>query len=240
MVLASEARLPDPEAFLRELRRSRAVSLDQAGEAMLACEVEGEPSLVGLVPVPIPWSQLEGPCATAWWWPEAEAVCKPCPAHFIVTTQSADGNVFTANLRLTAIISALISAARAPAVYWGAGTVIRSAADFCEEAARATREFLPLRLWIDFRVQPEGESDFLFATTGLAAFGLLEIETIAPRAKVDHVLARIFNAAHYLCDHGPVLLDGQTFGLNPTEKIGISHRPSRWDRKGKVIFLEFP
>ena len=23
------------------------------------------------MPAPIPWSNLEGPCATAWWWPDA-------------------------------------------------------------------------------------------------------------------------------------------------------------------------
>ena len=26
---------------------------------------------VSLMPAPIPWPELEGPCATAWWWPQA-------------------------------------------------------------------------------------------------------------------------------------------------------------------------
>jgi hypothetical protein len=63
---------------------------------------------------------------------------------------------------------------------------------------------------------------------------------MAPVASVDHALDRVFNAAHYLCDHGPVLLDGQTFGLSADERILISHRPSRWKRPGDVLFLEFP
>jgi len=239
MVLAEEARFPDADLFARALGDSRVVKLDHAGEAMWAFEVDGEPSIVGLVPAPLPWSQLEGPCATAWWWPEAAAACKPCPAHYLVSTQAAEGDVFAANLRLTAIVAALARAARAPAVYWGAGTLVRSGADFCAQAARATREHLPLWLWIDFRVVREGSDRLLFATTGMTALGHMEIEAVAPRASADHVLDRMFNVAHYVCDHGPVLRDGHTFGLSAQEKIRIAHRPSRWKREGTVLVLEF-
>jgi hypothetical protein len=74
----------------------------------------------------------------------------------------------------------------------------------------------------------------------MKALGLMEIETVAPRERAEHVLDRMFNAAHYLCDHGPVLKDGDTFGLSANEKIRISHRPSRWQRSGDVLFLELP
>jgi hypothetical protein len=157
-----------------------------------------------------------------------------------VSTQSADGDVFSANLRLTAVVAALTQAARAPAVYWGAGTLVRSGQDFCEQASTATRERLPLWLWVDFRVVREGDDKLFFATTGMKALGHMEIEAVAPRASADYVLDRIFNAAHYLCDHGPVLLDGQTFGLSAQEKIRIRHRRSRWNREGNVIVLELP
>jgi hypothetical protein len=61
-----------------------------------------------------------------------------------------------------------------------------------------------------------------------------------PRARAEYALDRVFNAAHFLCDHGPVLKDGETFGLSASEKIRISHRPSRWERSPDVIFLELP
>jgi hypothetical protein len=76
--------------------------------------------------------------------------------------------------------------------------------------------------------------------SGIESLGLMEIESVASTASVDYALDRIFNAAHYLCDHGPVLLDAQTFGLSADERIRISHRRSRWDRAGEVIFLELP
>jgi hypothetical protein len=240
MVLARDATMADADALRAHLATSRKVRVDHAGETLTAFEVDGEPSMVGLMPAPIPWSQLEGPCATAWWWPEAVSICKPCPAHFVVTTQSSDGDVFAANLRLTAIVAALARAARAPAIYWGAGTLVRSADDFCKQADAASRDVLPLRLWLDFRIEAAGNDDLFFATTGMKAFGLMEIETLAPRKRADFALDRMFNAAHYLCDRGPVLKDGHTFGLSANEKIRISYRRSRWQRSGAVIFLELP
>jgi hypothetical protein len=151
MVLAKEAVMPDAETVRALLAKTRKVRIDHAGATLGAFDVEGEPSMIGLVPAPIPWSQLAGPCGTAWWWPEAASICKPCPAHFIVSTQSSGGDVFAANLRLTAMVAALVRAARAPAVYWGAGTLVRSAKDFGEQADAASRDILPLRLWLDFR-----------------------------------------------------------------------------------------
>lgn len=240
MVLSREPVMPDANVLERELQRTRAAHIDHAGATMMAVDVEGEPSMVGLIPAPVPWSQLEGPCATAWWWPETTETCRASTAHYLVTTQAADGDVLAANLRLTAIVAAIVRATQAPAVYWGAGTVVRSGEDFVEQAASATRALLPLGLWVDFRVVPLPDGDLFFATTGMKALGHMELESIAPRAAADHVLGRLFNAAHYLCDHGPVLLDGQTFGLSAAEKIEISHRPSRWKRPGDVVFLEMP
>ena len=76
--------------------------------------------------------------------------------------------------------------------------------------------------------------------TSMKAFGLMELETVAPRARADDVLDRMFNAAHYLCDRGPVLQHGHTFGLSANEKIQITQRRSRWQRPGEGLFLEWP
>ena len=72
----------------------------------------------------------------------------------------------------------------------------------------------------------------------MEAFGLMEIETVAAQARADHVLDRMFNVAHYLCDRGPVLKHGHTFGLSTDERIRLSHRPSRWKRP-EALFLEW-
>ena len=49
----------------RRRRRSR------PRKAAWSFSLGGNTAAVALMPAPIPWSNLEGPCETAWWWPEA-------------------------------------------------------------------------------------------------------------------------------------------------------------------------
>jgi hypothetical protein len=238
MVLLREPRIPDGDAVLAALPARRRATLAHVGATTLTLELDGEASMVGLMPAPIAWSQLAGPCATAWWWPDAEAACRQSTAHLIAMTSAASGDVFEANLRLTDLVAALASTADALAVYWGAGTLVHEPGAFRAEAATASRALLPLRLWIDFRIVPLESGKVFLATSGLKTFGLMEIECVGGDA--PRLLDRAFNAAHYLCDRGPVLEDGNTFGLTATERVPVSHRPSRLKRDEKVIYLEFP
>ena len=41
-------------------------------QAVYMFEVEGNRAIVAGMPRGYPWSDLEGPCQTAWWWPDAE------------------------------------------------------------------------------------------------------------------------------------------------------------------------
>ena len=54
------------------------------------------------------------------------------------------------------------------------------------------------------------------------------------------LLARALNVAHYLCDKGPVLEDGNTLGFSATERSLVSHRPSQLKRDEKVLYLDLP
>ena len=238
MVLLGEPRIPDGDAVVRALPPQRQARLDHAGATTLAIHVDGEASMVGLMPAPLAWSQLEGPCSSAWWWPGAEAACRASTAHVIVMTSAASGDVFEANLRLTDLVAALASTPEAVAVYWGAGTLVHEPGAFREEARTASRALLPLRLWVDFRIVPEGCGKVFLATTGLKTFGLMEIECTGGDAA--RLLDRAFNVAHYLCDKGPVLEDGNTFGFSATERFLVSHRPSQLKRDEKVLHLDLP
>jgi hypothetical protein len=57
-------------------------------------------------------------------------------------------------------------------------------------------------LWVDFRVEPQTDGSFFYATTGMSALGLMEIEGTARRRKPDDALGLLFNLAHYFCDRG--------------------------------------
>ena len=91
---------------------------------------------------------------------------------------------------------------------------------------------------VDFWVVPQDDGSFFFATTGMSAPGLMEIEGSARKTKPEDALGLLFNIAHYLCHRGPVLRDGDTFGLTPTEKHRVRHGPSAWEPRGHVLQLE--
>src|SRR5689334_22912247 len=89
MVATSTNRLPDALGVLAAcgLAPARAGGLiasllgrkpvlpkeQQWNETNLVVACHGGHLAVSLMPAPIPWSSLEGPCATSWWWPQATA-----------------------------------------------------------------------------------------------------------------------------------------------------------------------
>lgn len=191
-----------------------------------------------LMPAPIPWTELEGPCATNRFWPEATAVCREHRAHLIVTLRSDWEDPIRKHLLLTDFIAAIVEAVEAPAVYWGAGGVVQPAHLFCQWAAGAGPDDLPLFLWADFRLFPHEGAPFV-ATSGLAAFRVMEIEGGSRRLKPMELVGKVFDIAHYTCTRGPVLNDGDTIGESDQERIRIRHAKSVWDRPGPVIRIEF-
>jgi len=54
-------------------------------ESLFTCTLGEYTAAATLVPRPIPWSQLEGPCATAWYWPAAADALRDHAAHLLVT-----------------------------------------------------------------------------------------------------------------------------------------------------------
>ncbi|MBI5532604.1 MAG: DUF4261 domain-containing protein [Deltaproteobacteria bacterium] len=240
--LLDAPREPDVEEIATALRMGDAgtdVVVPSEGAAR-GLTVAGEGFALTLIPMPFPWSDLEGPCATAWWWPEAADVLRSANAHLIVAATGASGDPFERHLRATSVVAAVIASTKSLGVYWGGAATVHAAAEFTAQADAASRELLPLRLWVDFRIEPQGNDHFLFATTGLSAFGLMEVECVAHVGSPDEIErldGRVFSVAHYLCDHGPVLLDGHTIGMSEDEHIQIRHQASCWPGRGKVIRL---
>lgn len=86
------------------------------------------------MPMPIPWSDLEGPCETALLWPQAEAAMKRHRCHLLVFTSQPD--VVEGHLLLTRAVAALVRASDAVGVYWGGAPLVQSAETFLDGAPR--------------------------------------------------------------------------------------------------------
>ncbi|HEX7896966.1 MAG TPA: DUF4261 domain-containing protein [Planctomycetota bacterium] len=243
MVALKDVEAPVPERVFAELKKRwpdapppREVA---SKNGALTFKLDDALAAVALMPAPIPWSALEGPCAAAWYWPKAAEAMKAHPSHLLVTLSGGRRTPIDRCLLLTALTASVTAVSKAAGVYWGAGPVLQSPAAFLEVASEMKQDYLPLRLWIDFRLVRERPGVHSVYTTGLDAFGHMDLELPKSRQKPEALFDLAFNAAHYLLDRGPVLKDGDTFGTSAEQKIKVRHVPSRWGHAGKILSLNF-
>jgi hypothetical protein len=195
-----------------------------------------------LVPRPIPWSQLEGPAAAAWYWPGATTALRDHTAHLLVTLVDEGGQPLVKALALTRLTAALTATAPSVGVLWGPGRLVHPPPAFIEQAATASERNLPLFLWIDFRVAPLDESDggaMRLFTTGLEALGAQEIEVPRYQGDARELVGFVYNVAHYLLDRRKAINDGDSIGV--TEDVQVTVRRDRSMLGGdlEVLRLDF-
>jgi hypothetical protein len=248
MIALRHAELPQApkvEAFLRDAWPALGACVEGAGSESgvtgLRVSLPGDGlALAALMPVPIPWSDLDAPARAAEaYWPEAAAALTGHEAHAIVTAQLPGADAIELALFLTQAIAAVTAAADAAVgVYWGDGAVVQQPAAFVAQARQMSREYLPLYLWLGFYGHRAPDGRLSLATHGMGAFALMDVEVVGGPRTAHVMLDRAFNAAHYLLDHGPVLRDNDTFGLSAEERILVRHAPSMTDPSRTVYRLE--
>jgi len=199
----------------------------------------GSLSVIGqFIPAPIPWGDLEGPCQTAWLWPNAEAALRPHAAHMIVTTFGEDDPVARARALTIGLAGILGACPEALGVYWGDATLVIPSNLFQDMAKEILPEGLPLYLWIDFRVGKNAGKTAGF-TVGLKGLGHMEFETDNATDDVGTLRERLFNLASYVLENGPVIKDGHTVGADEHEKIQVTYCKSMYGQEGTVMRLDY-
>lgn len=196
-------------------------------------------AIVALMPAPIPWSDLEGPCATCTFWPEAAEVLSIHTHHLIVTVGSEDPPLERAKL-LTQLVTALLAASEsALGVYWGDATLVIPPEMFRDFATELLPDGLPLLLWVDFRVGRAEEGGSRGFTTGLAKLGHMEVEVLSSPEKPKQLWERLTGLVGYLLENGPVVKDGNTIGSDENEKIRVVYADSTFGHECQVMRLEY-
>jgi hypothetical protein len=194
---------------------------------------------IGLIPTPIPLDELTAPIAAAWYWPEALATLRPARAHAVVSARSEHATAIELMFAITRVVAALASATDASlGVYLGGAGQVHKVEDFVSEASTATREQLPLYLWVKFELAEQSDDTISLFTTGMAQFELMEVEFPHSPLEPQSLMDRAFNIAHYLIEQGDVLSDGHTIGTSANEKFRVTHAASVRPDKQKVYRLE--
>jgi hypothetical protein len=195
---------------------------------------------IGLMPVPIPASELAGPIETSVFWPDAGKDLAQSRGHLIVSLMT-ELEVDPIELRkqLTMVVaSVLVGCEGAQGVYWGDATMLIRSDVFREMAV----ESLPdpaVMLWIDFRVGPVGKDKAAGFTTGMEALGLMEIECDAANEPPLQFRDRLLGIAEYLVANGLVIQNGHTIGQDMQERIRVVYGKSSFGHESAVMKLQY-
>jgi hypothetical protein len=244
VVALAERALPTPEAvctaYVENFPEAGPLRVDaeRTSPDTLALRSPNSTFFIGLMPAPVPAAELADPAAAAWYWPEAAATLKRHRAHAVVSAESTTLDPIDLMLTLSRVVAALAACSSSLGIYVGGAKLVHKVDDFVSETVTATREQLPLYLWLRFDLADAGlgtHGDDLRAstpgplslmTTGLAQFELMELEFAPSLLDPQTLMDRAFNIAHYLLDHGAVLSDGHTIGTSADERFRVRHGAS--------------
>jgi hypothetical protein len=235
--------MPAAAALLGSLRAIPGIDVDlgsvREGDGKIVFGLGNENAAIALMHTPIPWSELEGPCATAWWWPEAGEKLKRHASHILVALAGDKGNLVQRHVTLTHLAAAVASHTDAAGIYWGGGTLVHEPQAFIEQARELSPNSLPWPMWIDFRVEQNDDGSLRLFTTGMKSFNQLEIEIPNSRREPAEVFDFACSIADYIITTNPRIEDGHTVGRTEAEKVTAVQAPSMWDPKITVLRLDF-
>ena len=253
MVATSSPKLPDAAAIVDAVGAATAnpgeppsaFFIDESGNAeeprwedgKLVFAIGDAHVAVSLMPRPIPWSQLEGPCAASWWWPKAAEQMRQHRYHFLVAVIGGPIEAVERRVILTHVVGAVLRGTDAVGVYWSEATIVHEPKEFLGQSKSFGPHKIPGALWIDVAVQRNPDGSFRCFTTGLEPLGFLEIEVERARMKPQDLIGFIGDTACFIVNGRKVISPGETMGRTPQERFVVRQGQSMLDR-GPVMRLE--
>jgi hypothetical protein len=209
------------------------------GEGLIAYQFGDQRLSLTLHSDPIPWAELEAPCAAAWWWPDAASRMQAHTHHVVASLSGGESPPLEQALRLTHLVAAFASDADAVGVFWTSGGVVQEARNFIKLATGVHPDRLETPLWVSVQVQPLEGGGHSFYTTGVAAFGLMELESACCLWGPREIHRGMAGLSAYVLRQGDNIPDGDTVGRSEHERVQVKHRRSMVGRH-TVMKLVFP
>lgn len=144
-------------------------------------------------------------------------------------------DLFSIATKVTA--SALAAAPESLGVFWPSTPQLINRNAFVDQAS--TFPSLPLDLWIDIRVGKGRNETVTASTSGLAGFGLRELELIDSPESQAAARIRLTNLVSQMLRHRRNITDGATLGYDDQWKTVIKVGPSRLGRPQDVSHIVF-
>lgn len=196
--------------------------------------------IIALMPVPIPWTDLEALCATSILWPDAAIAVKPHKSHAIVTVMGELPPISLAKTLTLATASVMATLPEALGVCWfHAAHLIRKDL-FIEFACNVLPKEAPLHVWVNIRVEADSRKTCMGFTTDMESLGHKEFEVQNAPVTPNQLYDRLFSLAGYVLENGAVLNNGHTVGENAQDlNIRVVYADSIFGHEGRVIRLEY-
>ncbi|MDE5443760.1 DUF4261 domain-containing protein [Bradyrhizobium sp. CSA207] len=196
----------------------------QANSLLIRCGNE----LVAVMSMPAPIPQDPGLWSrAASSWPDGKAVAARHRGHLIVSTLGENQQPLVAARATTAVIGALVATMpECCAVVWG-GKVARPAELWLEMSTRSFASFpdYPFTLWTDI-LPYRSEVKIGAVTMGLSAFVGREVQFETGKLTLPALIDKVAGFAVYLIEHGNVVKDGDTIGVDENERFAVHYKNS--------------
>jgi hypothetical protein len=211
----------------------------QAEGNTVSFRLDGLDVVVGLVPAPLPWPDLEHPCSNSVLWPAAEDEIRGHRRHAIVTVvgDASPLELMTTLTRATAIV--LTAEESSLGVFWSSASLLIPKALFVDFAFKVLPNDLPLDIWISVRVGRNEDGSSVGYTDGMASFDLPDLESLSATDSPGELRDRFLNISRYLIEHGNVIEDGHTVGADERERVRVAEVESSFGLARNVLQLVY-
>ncbi len=242
MIALASPSLPGPRKILATLSRRFPDIPSESSVKQTNTEIifpyGGNMAIVAAVKGPIPGDELMDACAAAWWWPQATARLRRHPRHAVITLMGEHGTMKEKHVRLTHLVAAVARHAETLGIFWANGGLVHEPETFQRQVAGLTNKNLLPNLWIDMRTDTNQDGSHTFYTNGMWAFGQLEIEVERARIDRDDLLDICYPTVRGILESGAKIRHGARIVHSPHQKIRVTHGPSLFDPRLKVMKLE--
>jgi len=204
-------------------------------DGTISFQIDETMVIMGKMPAPIPWRDLEGPCSTSFLWRNATHEVKQHSLHWLVTIMGNLEPVPLSNLLTQVTAAAMAACPPAIGVYWPNAALVIPKRIFIDFAKDVLPKGPPLYIWVDFRVGKDSEKTSAGFTHGMQALGHMEFETQQFPEPPPELHERLMALARYVIENGPVIRDGDTVGNDAEEHVRVIYSPSAFGHPDKVL-----